>query len=310
MIAPNQIRTVLETFRDTISTELFPGRAEVPKTLIFAKDDHHAETIVEIAREVFGNPPQETGDQLLQRILAERKARWESEPKNRGKRYKDPETLGVDDRPVLPYGWCWASLDQLVSERERSFQSGPFGSSLLHSEFRSAGKLVIGIDNVQDGWFSPGSQHRISEQKYAELVRYKARPRDVVMTVMATVGRSCVIPHDIEDAIITKHIYRTTINHDAALPEFVESCFRGCPRTLSDIHGNVQGQTRPGLNKGILQRVAIPLPPLVEQHAILEALRSEDQSDAVSEKGGQINTASAQLRQSILNAAFRGELVR
>jgi len=54
VIAPNQIRTVLETFRDTISTELFPGRTEVPKTLIFAKDDHHAETIVEVAREVFG----------------------------------------------------------------------------------------------------------------------------------------------------------------------------------------------------------------------------------------------------------------
>lgn len=54
VIAPNQIRTVLETYRDTISTELFPGRAEVPKTLIFAKDDHHAEEIVNIAREVFG----------------------------------------------------------------------------------------------------------------------------------------------------------------------------------------------------------------------------------------------------------------
>jgi type I restriction enzyme R subunit len=54
VIAPNQIRTVLETFRDTIATELFPGRTEVPKTLIFAKDDHHAEEIVKIAREVFG----------------------------------------------------------------------------------------------------------------------------------------------------------------------------------------------------------------------------------------------------------------
>lgn len=54
VIAPNQIRTVLETYRDTISTELFPGRTEVPKTLIFAKDDHHAEEIVNIAREVFG----------------------------------------------------------------------------------------------------------------------------------------------------------------------------------------------------------------------------------------------------------------
>ncbi|WP_210413456.1 DEAD/DEAH box helicase family protein [Altererythrobacter sp. TH136] len=58
VIAPNQIRTVLETYRDTIATELFPeshpSRTEVPKTLIFAKDDNHAEEIVKLAREVFG----------------------------------------------------------------------------------------------------------------------------------------------------------------------------------------------------------------------------------------------------------------
>lgn len=53
VIARNQIRTVLETYRDTLFTELFPGRREVPKTLVFAKDDHHAEEIVQIAREVF-----------------------------------------------------------------------------------------------------------------------------------------------------------------------------------------------------------------------------------------------------------------
>jgi hypothetical protein len=40
VIAPNQIRTVLETYRDNLFTELFPGREHVPKTLIFAKDDH------------------------------------------------------------------------------------------------------------------------------------------------------------------------------------------------------------------------------------------------------------------------------
>jgi type I restriction enzyme R subunit len=54
VVAPNQVRTVLETYRDTVFTELFPGRNTVPKTVIFAKDDHHAEQIVEIAREVFG----------------------------------------------------------------------------------------------------------------------------------------------------------------------------------------------------------------------------------------------------------------
>ncbi|MCX8554228.1 DEAD/DEAH box helicase family protein [Mycolicibacterium mucogenicum] len=52
--ATDQIRTVLETFRDRLFTEIFPGRSAVPKTLIFAKDDNHAEEIVKQVREVFG----------------------------------------------------------------------------------------------------------------------------------------------------------------------------------------------------------------------------------------------------------------
>jgi type I restriction enzyme R subunit len=51
--APNQIRTILEAYRDRVPTDLFPDRREVPKTLIFAKDDAHAETVTEIARDVF-----------------------------------------------------------------------------------------------------------------------------------------------------------------------------------------------------------------------------------------------------------------
>jgi type I restriction enzyme R subunit len=54
VVVPNQIRTVIETFRASLFTDLFPGRTEVPKTLIFAKDDHHAEEIVGIVRDVFG----------------------------------------------------------------------------------------------------------------------------------------------------------------------------------------------------------------------------------------------------------------
>ncbi|MGZ9933391.1 type I restriction endonuclease subunit R [Streptomyces sp. NC-S4] len=51
---PNQIRTVLETFRDRLFTEIFPGRTAVPKTLIFCKDDAHAEEVVTQVRQVFG----------------------------------------------------------------------------------------------------------------------------------------------------------------------------------------------------------------------------------------------------------------
>ncbi len=52
IVNPDQIRTVIRTFRDKLP-EIFPGRTEVPKTLIFAKTDSHADDIIQIVREEF-----------------------------------------------------------------------------------------------------------------------------------------------------------------------------------------------------------------------------------------------------------------
>lgn len=63
VVTPDQIRTVVRAFRDRLFTEIFPGRSEVPKTLIFAKDDSHADDIVQIVREEFGR-----GNDFAQKI--------------------------------------------------------------------------------------------------------------------------------------------------------------------------------------------------------------------------------------------------
>ena len=63
VVVPDQIRTVLRTFKDKVCTEVFPGRLEVPKTLIYAKDDSHADDIVRIVREVF-----DRGNQFAEKI--------------------------------------------------------------------------------------------------------------------------------------------------------------------------------------------------------------------------------------------------
>lgn len=63
VVSESQIRTVLQQFRDKVIPDAFPGRAEVPKTLIFAKDDSHADDIVRIAREVFAQ-----GNDFCQKI--------------------------------------------------------------------------------------------------------------------------------------------------------------------------------------------------------------------------------------------------
>ena len=54
IVNPSQIRTVIRAFRDNLFTSLFPRRKEVPKTLIFAKSDSHADDIVQCVRDEFG----------------------------------------------------------------------------------------------------------------------------------------------------------------------------------------------------------------------------------------------------------------
>ena len=63
VVAVDQIRTVIQTFRDKVTTEIFPGREYVPKTIIFAKDDSHADDIVGVVREEFGK-----GNDFCQKI--------------------------------------------------------------------------------------------------------------------------------------------------------------------------------------------------------------------------------------------------
>ena len=68
VVARDQIRTVIRPSATSCSREIFPGRTEVPKTLIFAKDDSHADDIVQIVREEFGR-----GNDFAQKITVSRR---------------------------------------------------------------------------------------------------------------------------------------------------------------------------------------------------------------------------------------------
>lgn len=85
VIAEDQIRTVLTTFRDKLFTEIFPGRSAVPKTLIFAKTDAHADEIVEQVREIFNE-----GADFATKITYNAK-----NPKDRLKEFRNSPSLRV-----------------------------------------------------------------------------------------------------------------------------------------------------------------------------------------------------------------------
>ena len=72
VVNPDQIRTVFRAFRDKLP-EIFPGRGEVPKTLVFAKTDSHADDIIQTVREEFGE-----GNEFCKKITY----RVEEDPKS------------------------------------------------------------------------------------------------------------------------------------------------------------------------------------------------------------------------------------
>ena len=63
VVAPSQIRAVVRAFKERVLTEIFPGRTDVPKTLVFAANDSHADDIVQVVREEFGK-----GNDFCQKI--------------------------------------------------------------------------------------------------------------------------------------------------------------------------------------------------------------------------------------------------
>ncbi len=65
VVAMDQIRLVIRTFKEKLFTEIFPGRTEVPKTLVFAKTDLHADDIVKVIREEF-----DRGNDFCQKITS------------------------------------------------------------------------------------------------------------------------------------------------------------------------------------------------------------------------------------------------
>jgi type I restriction enzyme S subunit len=221
-----------------------------------------------------------------------------------------PSANGDGDTPELPYSWLWKTVGQIASPQERSIQSGPFGSHLLHSEFQESGVLAIGIDNVLEGEFSLGKQHRIGKAKYETLKQFTARPNDVLITVMATVGRCCVIPEDIEPAIVTKHVYRITVNRSVCEPHFLMFALRGDIHVRRQIESQIRGQTRPGINGQILRCLSIPTPPLVEQREIKRRVQAMLLlADRIEQRLSTATSQANKLTQSILAKAFRGELV-
>ena len=205
--------------------------------------------------------------------------------------------------------WTPTTIADVAVQRKGAIRTGPFGSQLLHSEFVDDGVRVLGIDNAVHNKFAWDQVRCITDAKYEGLQRYTVHPGDVLITIMGTCGRCAVIPSDIPLSITSKHLCCITLDQQLCLPEFLKLFFLKHPMARQHLASQTKGAIMDGLNMTIIKSVPLMLPSIDEQREIVDQLSAfqngcTDLSRIATERQDKCD----ELRNSLLSAAFRGEL--
>ena len=201
--------------------------------------------------------------------------------------------------------WDVSTVGDLAADKPNSIRTGPFGSDLLHSEFVDEGIPVLGIDNVVTNRFRWAERRYITAAKYRDLHRYRVFPGDVMVTIMGTVGRSCVAPDELGECISTKHLCVITLDKAKVRPGFLWATLLYDPAVHQQTRAVGRGAIMEGWNATIVKRLRLPLPPLDIQDAF-ESVANEALSGEpfFRETGARGDRLSA----SLTSHAFAGTL--
>ena len=250
------------------------------------------------------NPPQETGAALLARILADRREKWHANARNRQKQYREPDAVATDNLPPLHDGWTWATLEQLA------FISGGVTVDSKRSPVGSITVPYLRVANVQRGWLDLNHVKSISIAASA-LNDLRVQPGDMLLNEGGDrdkVGRGWIFEGQISDCIHQNHIFKARPASTIVSPHYVMNYLNEFGRRFFIEQGR-QTTNLASISLRKISSVPIPVPPQDERQVIMHRFASglvEAQDDA------DLITASdqvvGQLRQSILAAAFRGQL--
>ena len=262
------------------------------------------------------NPPAEPAAKLLERILAERRKKWEATqlkkyadagkplPKDWQKKYSEPAAPDVSNLPELPEGWCWATVEQ-VAEIQSGLQKQP-------SRFPKINAYpYLRVANVLRGRLDLNEIHKF-ELFPGELERLRLVTGDLLIVEgngsASEIGRCAIWSGEIEDCIHQNHIIRVR-------PILANSDFVNTYWNSPDGSGRVakKAASTSGLYTLSVSKIAsipVPIPLLQEQAEIVAqveaALSKIDHAETEIKRSLE---RAARLRQAILKRAFEGRLI-
>jgi type I restriction enzyme, S subunit len=238
---------------------------------------------------------------LLAKILAE-KDKLIKEGKIRQQKPLPPIT--DDEKPFdLPEGWVWCRLHRLAKNRRSALKAGPFGSSLKKAFYVSSGFKIYGQEQVIRGDAYYGD-YFIDEKRFNLLKSCEVLPGDVLISLVGTVGKVLILPADAPRGIINPRLIKVSLEPSVAVSTYYR-WFLATPFVRKFLADSCSGQTMDVLSLKILRSMPIPLPPLAEQHAIVE--RVDDLLATIDDLEKQVTDRKKQselLMQSVLREAF------
>lgn len=260
--------------------------------------------------------PYEPAAELLQRILRERRARWEADqlakmeaagkPPKDDKwkaKYDEPATPDTKELPDLPEGWTWATVEQLLTKIQ-------YGSSAKTDE-DSNGVPVIRMGNIVDGRlvFEPLKYLPATHDEFPDLF---LEPGDVLFNRTNSaelVGKTALFRGWTKPCSFASYLIRVRLSQNYApslLVHYINSVFGR--EWIASVANQVAGQAN--VNGSKLQDLAVPVAPFVEQIRIAEEVERRFSIIDGLERSLEASLQRADtLRQKVLQDAFTGKLV-
>jgi type I restriction enzyme S subunit len=246
------------------------------------------------------HPDVEPASKLLERILAERRAKW----KGRGK-YKEPVEPDTSNLPSLAEGWRWVSLEQL------SWHSS-YGTSVKCS-YENSGPTVLRIPNIESGKLDFGDLK--FAPKSLEIERGEELSVGDVLIIRTNgsrslIGRSAVVRQPIPSrSTYASYLIRFRLVEQSEVIAWVSTVWDAdfFRQWIEQKAATSAGQHN--ISMTVLGTLPIPLPPLAEQERIVAEVERRLSVIEEIEASVEANLTRADcLRQSILSNAFSGKL--
>jgi type I restriction enzyme S subunit len=215
---------------------------------------------------------------------------------------------GVEWLGEIPAHWKCHLFRRVI----QSMCDGPFGSDMKSSHYANEGVRLIRLQNIGQGYFDNSDKAYIPEEHFLSLPGHDAAPGDLLIAGLGdqnnAVGRACLVPDDVNRAMVKADCFRIRLNQQQLLHIF--AMYLLCSSIArAGVKLQTRGATRDRINLSGTAQLHVVIPPLDEQKAIASYLDREIvKIDALIAKIREGIEKLKEYRTALISAAVTGKI--